>query len=307
MQIGASRRHLRCVAWANVRYVVPIAALLAAGCSRSDSVSRTRHLLEAYCSANVVGVGAVDVEADYLPSVVNCENGNASFEALKAQAVAARTYLYYRLDRTGDIDDGTGDQVYTCGREPGIQHYMAAQVTAGEVLQYRDVQVAAFYVAGALQSAPGCRGGTDDPTGTERYVTYNDGKSGADVEQTSLGLVKPGNLANRGCMSQNGSDCLSDRGGVYDDILRFYYGSDIELVRARGACVPDFGGGDAGVMDAGGDGGAVGDADSGCDAGGGGAGLVAVLALIALRPCRRRPRRRWARACGRSGSRAPAA
>ena len=32
--------------------------------------------------------------------VITCENGNADLEALKAQAVSARSYLYYRLEST---------------------------------------------------------------------------------------------------------------------------------------------------------------------------------------------------------------
>ena len=62
--------------------------------------------LTAYCEALVTGVGVVSVEDDYLPRVVSCENGGAPLEALKAQAVAARSYLYYKLDRRGEIADG---------------------------------------------------------------------------------------------------------------------------------------------------------------------------------------------------------
>lgn len=211
--------------------------LALASCSRSERVGQRLSLLTAYCQATVVGIGEVDVETDYLPNVVNCENGNASFEALKAQAVAARSYLYYRLDRGGSIMDSTGDQVYSCGRSPSMLAFMAVEATSGQILTYRDTQVAAFYVAGAKQEPPACLGGTSDPTSTEPYVTYNQGKSGDDIEQTSLGWVDPGNHANRGCMSQNGSDCLSDDGWIYDDILRFYYGEDIVITQAEGACV----------------------------------------------------------------------
>lgn len=246
----------------------------------------------------VEGSGVVDVETDYLPNVINCENGAASFEALKAQAVAARSYLYYRLDRTGDIGDGTGDQVYTCNRTPTMAHFMAVEATSGQVLQYMGTQVAAFYVAGALQDGPSCTGGTTDPTNTERYVTYNQGKSGDGIDQTTLGLVNPSNLANRGCKSQNGADCLSDAGWTYDDIIRFYYGEDIELVAAEGPCVTPADPPDAGATgdgaDAAGPGGGEGDGDNvsgGCAAGGGGAGLIVVLSLAA-RPCRRRRRAR---------------
>ncbi|NJL30921.1 MAG: SpoIID/LytB domain-containing protein [Phycisphaerales bacterium] len=60
----------------------------------------------------------VPVETDYIPNVVQAENGGASFEALKAQAVAARTYLYYKMETAGAIYDGTKDQVYSNGYPP---------------------------------------------------------------------------------------------------------------------------------------------------------------------------------------------
>jgi MYXO-CTERM domain-containing protein len=191
----------------------------------------------AECEANVIGVGLVDTELDYLPRVVACENGAASLEALKAQAVSARSYLYYRMQLDGMIGDGQGDQVYTCANPPNADHLQAVAETEGEVVQYMGVQVAAFYVAGAFGEPPECFGGPEDPTDTEQWVTYNSGLSGDAIMQTPLGFVDPGNLANRGCMSQNGADCLSDQGVDYGDILRFYYGEDIEHIVAEGSCV----------------------------------------------------------------------
>ena len=250
-------------------------AIAASACAVDEPVGGARLPLDAFCVATVQGVGEVDVETDYLAHVVNCENGAAAFEALKAQAVSARSYLYYKLGRGGSIMDGTGDQVYTCGREPGPDHFRAVEETSGEVLQYASTQVAAFYVAGARQDPPSCRGGTDDPTTTEHYVTYNEGLSGDGITQTMLGWVDPGNYANRGCMSQNGSHCLAGRGFGYTDILRFYYGEDIELVRAEGACVipsamPDAGPammmGDAGAGSDGSVARVMGDVSGGCAA-----------------------------------------
>ena len=196
--------------------------------------------LEARCEVDVLGTGLVDVENDYLPHVISCENGAADFEALKAQAVAARSYLYYRL-ATGDgsIRDGQADQVYTCANEPTAEHYQAVAETAGEVLVYRGEEVAAFYVAGAILSdrvtcvaAPG----DNDYSGTEPYVTINWGFIDEGVQQTHLGWVNAANYANRGCKSQNGAHCLAESGWGYEDILIFYYGLDIEHVSAEGSC-----------------------------------------------------------------------
>ena len=267
------------------RFAILLALVSAACADRGDHIGYSRESLTAYCSAMVIGTGMVDVETDYLPSVVTCENGNASLEALKAQAVAARSYLYYRLDRTGDISDGTGDQVYSCSRGPTDQARAAVDATSGIVLQYMGTQVAAFFVAGAKQQPPDCIGGTDDPTNTERFVTYNQGKSGADIDQTSLGLINPSNYANRGCQSQNGADCLSDNGWVYDDILRFYYGEDIEMITADGPCIVG-GQADAGAVvggnDAGGGGGNNNDIAGGCQSGGPTGGPLALVLIGAL-------------------------
>ncbi|MBK8013693.1 MAG: hypothetical protein IPK13_20375 [Deltaproteobacteria bacterium] len=214
--------------------------LLLAGCGQEPPLFGLHALpLDAFCAADVVGVGSVDVETEYLPRVVACENGEAPPEALRAQAVAARSYLYYTLLRDGVIRDGPDAQVYTCAKTPDERHLDAVRTTAGEVLAYQGVQVAAFYVAGAIPSTESCRPEIDDadPFDTENFVTYNAGQTGTDVVQTTLGSVDPENLANRGCMSQNGAACLAAVGKDYKEILSFFYGRDIDLVTSFGPCI----------------------------------------------------------------------
>lgn len=202
-----------------------------------ESVRAVGQPLEAYCKAQVNGVGTIDVETDYLPHVVHCENGGAPYESLKAQAVSARTFLYYKLETAGSINDGTSDQVYSCGSEPTADQIKAVQETSGQFLSYKGDTICAFFVAGAKQSPPSCQGGTDDATNTEKYVTYNWGLSGDAIHQTTLGWVNTGNTRNRGCLSQWGSRCLANDGWVYADILHFYYGMDATLETATGSCV----------------------------------------------------------------------
>lgn len=199
--------------------------------------------LLAYCEVDLPGVGLVDVETDYLPHVVQCENGAADFEALKAQAIAARSYLYYKLDGGETIEDGQKDQVYSCGRTPLPEHVEAVQQTAGQVMVYDNVTICAFYVAGAIPSADDCVAAEGDPDlyNTERFVTYNWGLFGEDVIQSSLGYVHPDNAFNRGCKSQNGANCLSENGWGYVDILKFYYGMDFRLEKGEGQCIFDTG------------------------------------------------------------------
>ncbi|MSP59966.1 MAG: hypothetical protein EXR72_06425 [Myxococcales bacterium] len=79
---------------------------LAFACAPAEEYGVLEQPLAAYCTANVKGVGKVDTEKVYLPRVVHCENGGAPYEALKAQAIAARTYLYYKMETAGSIADG---------------------------------------------------------------------------------------------------------------------------------------------------------------------------------------------------------
>ncbi len=212
---------------------------------------------EAIPTINVTGSGNVATETDYVPNVVKCENGLASFEALKAQAVAARTFAYYKMDLQDFINDGTGDQVYSCAGSAGSIHEQATQATEGEILWVRDnigtqsdVLIASFYVAGSIPNAgqafdidsPGVivAPSDPDPTNTERFVTYTyaNGLTGGFNQGSTLGFrgtpTNP-NWPNRGAKSQNGADFLSDNSVSYLDILKYYYGADIQLRTAETA------------------------------------------------------------------------
>ncbi|WAS98898.1 SpoIID/LytB domain-containing protein [Nannocystis punicea] len=201
-------------------------------------------LAQAYCEIVVEGVARA-TETDYLPHVITCENGGANLEALKAQAIAARSVAYYAMFNDGQICDGQGCQVYGCGAEPKQAAYDAVAATAGQYLSYNDWLTYAFYVAGDSQQPASC---IDTANGTvsatEKWVTFNEGKTVYDVDQTELGFVFPEDVnssgygQNRGCMSQWGARCLENTKGYgVADILRFYYGDDIEILQAQGACV----------------------------------------------------------------------
>ncbi len=219
--------------------LLAIAPVVLVGCIASGDVpeeelARSTQALTAYCKVNVVGKGLIDAETKYLPNVVHCENGGAPYEALKAQAIAARTYMYYKMETSGKIADGQSDQVYSCGSGPTADQLRAVKETAGQILRYKGTTIAAFYVAGGSAKPTSCRGAY---AATEKYVTYNSGKSGSGITQTSLGWINPANYRNRGCMSQLGTRCLASMGKTDDTMLKFYYGTDIETVQATGACV----------------------------------------------------------------------
>lgn len=209
----------------------------------------------ARATINVTGSGNVATESDYVPNVTNCENGAASFEALKAQAVAARTFAYYKMNLQGFINDGTSDQVYSCAGSAGPLQLAAAAATEGEILYVfdniaptGDVLIASFYVAGAIPTGPFnpanpgiiVEPGDSDPTNTEKWVTYTyaNGQVDGFNQGTPLGFqgtVGNPNWPNRGAKSQNGADFLSDNSISYLDILKYYYGADIQLRTATTA------------------------------------------------------------------------
>lgn len=214
--------------------LLAMGALASAGTVRADV---------AYLpTINVTGAGVVATESTYLPNVIACEMGAAPLEALKAQAVVARTYAYYRMLTCGAVVDGTADQVYTCRTPATEAHRAAAADTACEVLTYSSTAagevISAFFVAGAPATHQnGALVAGFDPNDTERYVTYNAGRRGGEVAQTPLGYTVPDPLEfrdNRGCLSQNGARVLAENGYRYDEILRFYYGADIGITVANG-------------------------------------------------------------------------
>ena len=227
--------------------------VVAGGCVEMDvddaDYAMHRAPLTAKCTIYVNGYGAVDMETDYVPNVTACENGGAGTEGLKAQAIAARTFGYYKLNNgagtsSNPVNNSQGDQVYKCSYTTAAdKHYAAANATSGVVLTYKNSPICAFYVSGVtpsyLNSECKWTGSTSDAgyVVQQKYVTYNYGKTGTNVTQSSLGWVNPSNNANRGCMSQNGAKCLASAGKDYKYILQFFYGSDIGFTQAEGSCV----------------------------------------------------------------------
>lgn len=203
-------------------------------------------IAKAYCQINVNGA-LKDTETDYIPHVIQCENGGANLEALKAQAIAARSVAYYNMATSGKICDGQGCQVYSCNATPKQIHLDAAKATAGQYLSFNKWLTYGFYVAGDSQQPASCIDTANgNVSATEKYVTFNEGKTVYNVDQTSLGFVFPEDLntngygQNRGCMSQWGARCLENtKGYSATKILKFYYGDDIQIITAQGACVPE--------------------------------------------------------------------
>lgn len=173
--------------------------------------------------------GWMDIE-DYVARVCTRENGAAAFEALKAQAVAARTYVLRAMRDEGPIGtpakpipNSQAFQTYAPVASPACS--AATGQTRGLVLRYRGALIVANYVAGARLGQDGAF--ADDPTRTEKWVTYNRGRTGPQVVPTPLSRID--RMDNRGCLSQNGSDWMARRGHDFVTILRFYFGDDVFL------------------------------------------------------------------------------
>lgn len=173
--------------------------------------------------------GWVEFE-DYVARVCTGElNEGAPFEAIAAQAIAARTYVaramrdHPALGKLAPIPIGPRFQVMAKVADPIFRQ--ATEETRGLVILYQGRMILANYVAGALWTPDGLP--DKDPTSTEKWVTYNAGKRGREVMPTRLSLrTHPGN---RGCMSQNGAMWLAANGYSREAILRFFYGQDIEI------------------------------------------------------------------------------
>lgn len=205
-------------------------------------------LPSAPCSIKVIGQTSYDIETNYLPRTVWCENGGADIEALKAQAIAARSVVYYEHELDGSICDSQSCQHASCkgSAEATLadvpqEVFDAVNATSGMYLKYDDILTYAFYVAGSKTFHGDTCVGTEGGAPTEKWVTYNNGKDGTQVEQTKLGSVfQPSDHEygqNRGCMSQWGARCLEESGADTLSILQFYYGKDIEVAQADGECV----------------------------------------------------------------------
>ena len=194
--------------------------------SNSSELSRTPEYV------NVKG-RRYNVETEYLPRVVQCENPGAPLESLRAQAIAARTYLTYRTrgQATPSIADGQSEQVFTCpsnknGTSVPDAVVQAVADTHNQVLMYKERVIAGFFVAGASRNSA-CKA-TSDPTNTERFITINVGLSGTKVKGSSIGNRTDN--ANRGAMGQNLANCLANRDGlVAAQLLQYFYGADIAI------------------------------------------------------------------------------
>ncbi len=100
-------------------------------------------------AATVLPVNVLPME-DYLKGVVPAEMpAYWGVEALKAQAIAARTYAIGRVGRPGDFDlrASESDQAYSGLTDQRADSNAAVDGTRGQVLTYQGQLITAFYMA----------------------------------------------------------------------------------------------------------------------------------------------------------------
>lgn len=98
--------------------------------------------------SGITAVNHVDME-DYVASVISSEMGpNWPIEALKAQAVASRTFAMYQMERNGgalyDVDNTVRSQVYL-GHSGGERPKEAVEATRGLIAVYGGAPAGTFY------------------------------------------------------------------------------------------------------------------------------------------------------------------
>ena len=127
-------------------------------------------------------VNRVPLES-YLPGVVSAEMGRrgpAEFEALKAQAIASRTYALRNLGRRAalgfDLHAGVADQVYAGSAAETSEGVEAVRQTRGLVLTHGGAPIDAFYYST-------CGGRTADGVEAFRAAARPYLRSFADVDE----------------------------------------------------------------------------------------------------------------------------
>ena len=157
---------------------------------------------------------------EYLCGVVPAEiGGNAPFEALKAQAVACRTYAYRHIladkNKEYDVTDTTSNQVYKPNKKTELAT-KAVRETKGVIMVYKDKPIGAWYSSsngGRIKSSAEKWGGSLLPYSVSKKDPYDKHGGGGH----GVGL------------SQYGAMEMARQGFTYKEILEFYYNSAFEF------------------------------------------------------------------------------
>ena len=176
----------------------------------------------------LLGAGPVELDLEeYLCGVVPSEIYESShMEALKAQAVAARTFAVKRAMAGTVVDDTTSFQAYRAPlAESSPRSRQAVVETAGQVLTYGGEVIDCFYSAS--------NGGTCKRSGEVWSRDYPYYVNKPDPWDTAARTEKSTNPSHGVGLSQVGCMWAAKQGVPYNEILAFYY-SGAALVHEYG-------------------------------------------------------------------------
>ena len=170
-------------------------------------------------------INNVDME-DYLKGVVPSEMPSGwELEALKAQAIAARSYAFANLGKRGslgyDLKDTPEDQAYGGASAETAKTNNAVDETSGLVLTHNYKVISAFYSAsagGQTVSNGQAWGGNDLPY-IRSVKSFDD-----NVKKNGHGIG----------MSQHGANNLAKKGYNAYQILQYFY-KNVKFARADGS------------------------------------------------------------------------
>ena len=188
-----------------------------------------------WCSNGITveGHGTFDLE-EYVAGVVSGEAYTGeNIEALKAQAVAARTYV---LKSTNGCQKSikSSDSAQVFNRNISEAARRAANETKGEVLKYNNELFSAQYDSFCYDDKD-CPDAVKNDDGTYT-VTYTRLPAGEKhlvrlSESRLYGRIVPGGGHARG-MSQLVSYQMADEGMTYDRILTYFYSDGVTITKA---------------------------------------------------------------------------
>lgn len=158
----------------------------------------------------------MDLE-EYLTGVVPSEmNDSSPHEALKAQAIAARTYALGRIRKGQEVDDTANCQAFRCERMGYPRSRQAVYDTAGVVLMYDGALVQAYY--------SNSNGGVTKRSGDvwRTHLPYYLNRD--DSWDAAARAARPSIKVSHGVgLSQVGAAAAAAQGFSCEEILAFYY------------------------------------------------------------------------------------
>ncbi len=201
------------------------------GPSQSCSVSYAGPSALCPNGITVEGVGTLELE-DYVAGVVSNEAyASEGMEALKAQAVAARTYALSSTNFCqNSITNSTNQQTFT--RNVNDRAREAVSATVGEVLVNREGKIFSANYDSFCYDDIDCPDATrnSDGTYTVTYtkVPYGEKHTITLNDPSQYGRILPGQGHGLG-MSQLVSYQLAKEGKNYQEILSYFYSDGVEI------------------------------------------------------------------------------